>query len=127
MKIGNHVTITGGVQFVTHDGGVWVFREQEPDIDVFGSIIIGDNVFVGYGAIIMPGVKIGNNCVVGAGAVVTKNIPDNSVAVGCPAKILYSIDQYYESLKNKKENIRGYSSEEKKAFLIKKYMRKNGN
>ncbi len=69
INIGDHVTIAGNVQFVNHDGGVWVFRDKEPDIDVFGPIVIGDNVFIGYGAIIMPSVTIGSNCVIGAGFV----------------------------------------------------------
>jgi len=51
-------------------------------------IEIGDNVWVGGGAIINPGIKIGNNVVIGAGSVVTKDIPDNVVIVGNPARII---------------------------------------
>lgn len=122
IRIGNHVTIAGGVQFVTHDGGVRIFRDKEPDIDVFGPIVIGDNVFVGYGAILMPGITIGSNTVIGAGAVVTRDVPANSVAVGCPAKVLCSINEYYQSIKGKKENIRNLSAQEKADYLKKKYM-----
>lgn len=50
-------------------------------------VTIGDNVWIGGGAIINPGVTIGNNVVIGSGAVVTKDIPDNSVAVGNPAVV----------------------------------------
>jgi Acetyltransferase (isoleucine patch superfamily) len=88
VRIGNHVTVSGDVRFVTHDGGVWVFREAEPDIDVFGPIVIGDNVFIGYGAIILPNVKVGNNVVIGARSVVTKDIPNDSVVAGVPARFL---------------------------------------
>ena len=49
---------------------------------------IGDNCFIGIGAKIMPGVELGDNCVIGANAVVTKNIPENAIAAGIPAKIL---------------------------------------
>ena len=49
---------------------------------------IGDDVWIGRRAIIMPGVKIGNGCVIGAGAVVTKDIPDYSVAAGAPARVI---------------------------------------
>lgn len=121
ISIGDHVTITGGVQFVTHDGGVWVFRDKEPNLDVYGLIIIGNNVFVGYGAIIMPGVQIGDNVVIGAGAVVTRDIPSNTVAVGSPAKSIMTIDQYYESIQLKKDNVRNLSVKEKRSYLLKKF------
>lgn len=51
-------------------------------------IAIGNNVWIGAGAIINPGVNIGDNCVIGSGAVVTKSIPNNCVAVGVPAKVI---------------------------------------
>ncbi len=53
-----------------------------------GTIEIGDNVFIGARSIILYNVKIGNNCIIGAGSIVTKDIPDNSVAVGVPAKVI---------------------------------------
>lgn len=55
-------------------------------------VIIGDNVWIGGGAIILPGVTIGDNVVIGAGSVVTKNIPSNSVAVGNPCKVIKKLD-----------------------------------
>ena len=51
-------------------------------------IEIGDNVWIGGGAVILPGVTIGSNVVIGAGSVVTKSIPDNSVAVGSPCRVI---------------------------------------
>lgn len=51
-------------------------------------VTIGDNVWIGGGAIIMPGVTIGNNVVIGAGSVVTKDIPDNKIAFGVPCKVI---------------------------------------
>lgn len=96
ITIGDHVRITQGVKFITHDGGVWVLRKITglSDIDVFGPIKIGNNVHIGWNAIIMPNVTIGDNCIIGAGAIVTKSIPSNSVAVGVPAKVIESIDEY---------------------------------
>lgn len=64
-------------------------------MQIFGKIEIGDNVHIGWNTIIMPNVSIGNNCVIGAGAVVTKSIPDNSVAVGVPARVIESIDEKF--------------------------------
>lgn len=65
ISIGNHVRITSGVRFVTHDGGVWTLRERGgcEDIDKFGRIRIGNNVHIGWNTIIMPNVEIGDNCV----------------------------------------------------------------
>jgi len=55
------------------------------------SITIGNDVWIGGNVSILPGVTIGNNCVIGASSVVTKNIPDNSVAVGNPCKVIKQV------------------------------------
>lgn len=96
VKIGNRCTITSGVRFITHDGGTWVFRDKEEysHIKKYGKIEIGDNCFIGLNSIIMPNVTIGDNCVIGAGSIVTKNIPSNSVAVGNPAKVIMTLNDY---------------------------------
>ncbi|MFC8710820.1 MULTISPECIES: sugar O-acetyltransferase [unclassified Streptomyces] len=54
-------------------------------------ITVGDNVWLGGGAIVLPGVTIGDNSVVGAGAVVTKDVPANAVAVGNPARVVRTL------------------------------------
>ncbi|SCJ04579.1 Galactoside O-acetyltransferase [uncultured Clostridium sp.] len=56
-------------------------------------VIIGDNVWVGGDVVITPGVKIGNNVVIGAGSVVTKDIPDNVIAVGSPCRVIREITE----------------------------------
>jgi acetyltransferase-like isoleucine patch superfamily enzyme len=94
ITIGNNVTITSGVRFITHDGGVGIFRKEFPGINVFGKITIGNSVFIGNNSIILPDITVGNNVVIGAASVVTKNIPDNVVVVGIPAKIIRTIDEY---------------------------------
>ncbi|MGR4071141.1 acyltransferase [Streptococcus parasuis] len=122
IKMGNHVRITNGVRFITHDGGVWVFRENtHKNIDVFGPIIIGNNVHIGMNSIIMPGVKIGNNCVIGAGAVVTKNIPDDSIAAGVPAKVIKSLAEYEKSTLMKSDDTKSLNNIDKKSYLLKKF------
>lgn len=124
VTIGNHVRLTNNVQLITHDGGVWVLREMYPelsDIDLFGKIKIGNNVHVGTDARIMPGVTIGNNCIIGVGAIVTKDIPDNSIAVGIPARVIKTVDEYKEKNENRFEHTKGMTASEKKSYLIKKY------
>ncbi len=61
-----------------------------------GTIEIGDNVFIGAGSILLPNTKIGSNVVIGAGAVVSKDIPANAVAVGNPARVLCTIEEYVD-------------------------------
>lgn len=122
ISIGNHVRIAEGVRFVTHDGGVWVFRNEEAlkDIDVFGPIVIGDNVHIGNNVIIMPNVSVGNNVVIGCGAVVTKNIPSNSIVAGVPAKVIETIDEYKAKVLKKCVYTHHLGRKEKQKYLLNK-------
>jgi len=61
--------------------------------EVAKPIVIEDNVWIGYGAILLPGVKIGRNAVVGAGAVVSRNVPANTIVAGNPARVIREIEQ----------------------------------
>ena len=70
-------------------------------LDSCGKIDILDNVFVGHGAIILPGTTIGPNAIVGAGAVVTSNVPTNTVVGGIPAKPICSLDDYIKGVEAK--------------------------
>lgn len=99
ISIGNNVYITEGSKFITHDGGVLLFRDRVPDLEITKPISIGDNVYLGNNVTILPGVHIGNNVVIGAGAIVTKDIPDNTVAAGIPARVIKPIDEYFEKVK----------------------------
>lgn len=96
VKIGNHVAIASGVTFVTHDGAAWLFRDQVPDLQVFGPIVIHDNCFIGQHAIICPNVTIGPNSIVAAGSLVIADVPPNAVVSGVPARPWGSIDKYRE-------------------------------
>ena len=123
IEIGNHVRINSGVQFVTHDGGVWIFRQKEDtkDVDLFVRINVGNNVHIGTNSIIMPGVTIGDNVVVGCGAIVTHNIPDNSIAVGVPERVIENVEQYYSKNKEAFDFTKQLSPKDKRAYLTKKY------
>lgn len=101
ISIGDNVTITSGVRFITHDGSTClIFDENKQRYQRYAPINIGSNVFVGVNTIIMPGVNVGSNVVIGAGSIVTKDIPSNSVVVGCPAKTVSSFEAYKEKIKN---------------------------
>ncbi|KAF7775466.1 hypothetical protein PCIT_a1664 [Pseudoalteromonas citrea] len=108
--IGDNCTITG-VTLLAHDASPTLFIDElinKKESYLPGArrsyrdpITIGDNVFIGWGSIVLPGVNIGSNVVVGAGSVVTKDIPDNVVAAGNPAKVVKSTERYVESYREK--------------------------
>lgn len=92
IEIGDHVAIAGGTLLITHDGAIWCFRHELKNADVFGKIKIGNNVFIGSNCTILPNTIIGNNCIVGAGSIVRGTFPDNSVIIGNPAKVVFSMN-----------------------------------
>ena len=92
LKIGDHVAIAAGVSIMTRESAAWLF----PDGDNFGPVVIEDNCFIGYRAIICPNVRIGPNSIVGAGSVVTSDVPPNTIAMGVPARPFGSLDRYRE-------------------------------
>lgn len=121
VTIGEHVTITAGVRFVTHDGGVWILRDEFPDLDIVAPIAIGNNVFIGLNVMILPGVTVGNNVVLAAGSVVTRDIPSNSVAAGVPARTIKSVEKYRENSIDIGIRTKGMPVAEKRALLQKRF------
>ena len=112
ISIGDDVRISMNVHFVTHDGGMHVIRQYKGiPVDLFGTIEIGNNVFIGMNTIVLPGVKIGNNVVIGAGSIVSKDIPNNSVACGIPARVIETLDEYYCKNKDKMELTKNMTKE----------------
>ena len=91
LEIGNHVTLTG-VMCLTHDASLKRFLGN--DCNKIGRIVIGDNVFIGKQTVILPNVHVGNNVIIGVGSIVTHDIPDESVAVGNPARVICTIDEF---------------------------------
>ncbi|MBN2857342.1 MAG: hypothetical protein JXN63_02965 [Candidatus Delongbacteria bacterium] len=89
VKIGNGVRIGPSVQIMAMKHNF-----DDPDRYIFQQglsgtgITIGNNVWIGGNSTVLDGVKIGNNCIIGAGSVVTKSIPDNSIAVGNPCRVI---------------------------------------
>lgn len=121
IRIGSHCSITANVNLITHDGGCWVFRENAPHLDIIAPIVLGDNVYVGIGATILPGVTIGSNVVIGAAAVVTRDIPSDVVVAGVPARVIKTLDEYRTKCSSAAMEVKRLSYDEKKAVLLNKY------
>lgn len=100
VEIGKNCMFASGVTLLTHGYDWSVLREKYGEmLSSSGKVVIGNNVFIGTGSIILKGVNIGKNTIIGAGSVVTHDIPDNSVAAGNPCRFIMSIDEYYEKRK----------------------------
>jgi sugar O-acyltransferase (sialic acid O-acetyltransferase NeuD family) len=91
-KIGKH-TILNTSCVVDHDSSIGHFSHISPNVTICDNVEIGEGVHIGAGATILPGVQIGKWCVIGAGAVITQNLPDYSLVVGVPGKIIRKLDK----------------------------------
>jgi maltose O-acetyltransferase len=92
VHIGDHVIVGPGVQIYT-SAHLLQAEGRIRGLEVAQPIVIEDNVWLGGSAILLPGVRIGRNAVVGAGAVVTRNVPQNTVVAGNPAKVIRKLKQ----------------------------------
>lgn len=99
IEIGDNFIAATGSKILTHDASPLLFtnnmqlRAQKT--------IIGNNVFLGAYSVIMPGVTISDNVIVGASSVVTKDVPENSVVAGNPAKYICSVKEYIDKCRSK--------------------------
>ncbi len=103
IKIGNDFWLGHYSQIIAHDAST----KKKLGYTKVSNVIIGNSVFIGANCIVLPGVTIGDDVVIGSGSVVTKAIPSNSVAVGNPAKVICSLDDYIskEKLRMQDENV----------------------
>lgn len=90
ITIGDDVTIVAGSYILAHDAST--FRHL--NYSRIGKVTIGNKVYIGAGSIILPGVTIGDNSIIGTGSVVTSDIPSRSVAVGNPARVIGTLDEF---------------------------------
>lgn len=117
ITLGDDVHVTSGCQFITHDGGTLVLRHRDPTLEITAPIKVGSRVYLGMQTIILPGVTIGDDVVIGARSVVTRDIPSNSVAVGTPARVIKSLDQYFDELSERSLGLGHLTGKQKDAAL----------
>ena len=120
IEIGNYCRIAKDTEFFTH-GIIYSIRllKNDPDLDFFGKIKIGNYVSIGEGAKILAGVTIGNNVIIGAGSVVSKSIPDGYIVAGNPLKHIGYTEDWYKNVKEKWDLKTGRMNiEDKKKYLL---------
>lgn len=104
ISIGNNVWVASNVSFITHDVAHFMLNgmniQKEKFLERVGCISIGNNVFIGANSQILYDVKIGDNVIIAAGSVVNKDIPDNCVYAGVPAKKIENFENFLEKRKN---------------------------
>ncbi len=105
ITIGDNVVLAPRVHILAHDASTGFFL----GFTRVANTKVGNNVFVGAGSIILPGVTIGDNVIIGAGSVVTKDIPSDSVAVGNPAHVVKALEAFLNEKKQcmSSENVFG--------------------
>ena len=119
IEIGNYVRMASNSSIYTH-GGVIPLRvlKDDPNLEIFGKVKIGNYTSIGAYAMIMPGVTIGERCIVAGGAVVTKSVPDGWMVAGNPARFIGYTEDFYKKIKEKYDfGCKKMSIEEKRMFL----------
>lgn len=117
VSIGDNVMIAAGVRFATHDASACYYIPGASDL--YGRITIGNQCFLGMGALITPGVTLADNCVVGAGSVVTKSfLEPGSVIAGNPARKICTTEELREKNEKYALNTWGMTFQEKREFLL---------
>ncbi len=91
-KIGKHCILNTSC-VVDHDVSIGSFSHISPNVTICDNVIIGEGVHIGAGATVIPNVTVGKWCVIGAGAVITENLPDYSLVVGVPGKVIRKLDK----------------------------------
>ena len=97
ISIGDNCYMNKNFTLMTHDWVTHVFINSGREfVNSSGKVTIGNNVGFGQNVMVLKGVSIGDNCFIGANSLVTKSIPSNSIAVGSPARVIMSLEDYYQ-------------------------------
>jgi maltose O-acetyltransferase len=107
IEIGDNVTCSLRVTVLAHDAST----KNHLGYTRLAPVKIGNNVFIGANATILPGVTIGDNAVVGAGSVVAKDVPANAVATGNPARVVRDIESFRQKYRAELESTRIFGDE----------------
>lgn len=100
VTIGSNISFNKNFTLLTHDWGSYVLRNKYHEfMPSSGPVKIGNNIVFGRNVTVLKGVTIGDNCIIGLNSVITKDIPPNSVAVGAPAKVVSTLENYYDKRK----------------------------
>ena len=124
VEIGDSVRMNKGFTLLTHDFTTSTLQNVYNEfIPSSGKVKIGNNVYFAQKCTVLKGVTIGNNCIIGYGSLITKDIPDNSVVNGIPARVVCTIEEYYKkrkekSLKEAFEMIRVFEEKYKRSPLL---------
>jgi len=120
ITIGDNVTMAPRAHILCHDAST----KKLLGYTRIGRVTIGNDVFIGAEAVVLPGVTIGDRVIIGANSTVTRDIPGNSVAVGSPARVICTLDEFLQKEKTRMEaapvydesyTLRGSITDEKKA------------
>lgn len=105
VSIGNNVVLAD-CTLIGHDGSIAMLnRAYAVKLDSVGKIVINDNVFIGHGAIVLPGVTIGPNVIVAAGAVVTRDVAPGDIVGGVPARRISDVADLVRRLQHETESL----------------------
>lgn len=103
VSMGSNVRMSGCTLF-GHDGSVNMLNAAYGvKLDAVGPIKLGDDVFIGHGAILLPGVSVGSRVIIASGALVSGNVPDNSLVAGVPARRIRSMDEHLAIVQERNE------------------------
>jgi len=123
LSIGDNVTVSANVTFLLHDAAIGTMTDYKYT-DYLGRVTIGDQCFIGWGAIILPGITLPPRTIVAAGSVVTKSPPTSGLIIGGnPAKVIGSVEAYVQ----KASSCGAYNLNAMSQSEIERMIEENGN